>query len=286
MKTVTRPIDNAYMLFFVSYCETLKNTCGDYWNNHRMNRFIDYAIKEEKDEFINTGEIPKKYNKATYQIIESTGSIIPPDCRWVSNSGRFSCQDLCSMIGTQAYILWDLKRKVLLPVLFHDLEGIDEKEHVIFCRSNNTVFHFGDYCDPLRLDLEWINIPLYYESMPDELIKRKMWNSIKALSVAAEKGVQWLDRNETDLSEYYAISTFPDIFDNELQLLISKELDVNEKLKLARRMQKHPDFSFEDAEYFLKELSKYTDDDIIKQSIIEMLRVGKMNDDLDDGLPF
>jgi hypothetical protein len=63
--------------------------------------------------------------------------------------------------------MWDILNEELMRLEFHDLEGINEKEGVLFCRTHNEINPHA-YNSPLRYDPNSINTSASWVSLDPE----------------------------------------------------------------------------------------------------------------------
>ena len=162
-KFSTKEINKNYMNFLAAYFDDLR--CHDVSRHRLIADLVEYYYIPITVEYLKSNTIPQQLREVKYTYVKETGEMLPPGCVWISKSGRFSAHDMDYITGTQSYMLYDLKRKIHMPLVFHDLVGIDEDEQVIFCRTlPGDDFHSIDYDSPLRINLDWIEKDFFYES--------------------------------------------------------------------------------------------------------------------------
>jgi len=284
LNILTKPMDSAYMHFFVCYCKTLKYT----WTQNKclaktnVTESIDYVTSKYIANFLETNNIPDQFKASLYYKLKEKGNMIPPGCIWVSKSGNFSCHDLYYLLGYQSYILWDLNRKVALPYMFQDLRGIDEKNGIIFCRTLSS-FHPWDYDSPMRINLDWINMPHFCKSLPDDYERGDFYElTDNQQEIIVLQNIVPIVINDNDISCLLSLPVFEELLMRNLKLLIKGSLTKDEESKLITVLRTHPN-SYEimsDEELLSESIYKCTNDsnlhDIIKKKF----------DPFGDGLPF
>jgi len=278
-----QPLDKAYFEFFINFYKTLQYTpeLDRVWTAQKVREKIEYILGAYMDDFINTTNIPEDFNSAEYSMIEETHTLLPPACVWVSKSGRFSCHDLSNVLSVQAYILWDTQRRVVSPLLFSDLVGMDEENDVFFCRTLN-VFHFGDYDSPLRINVNWINMPHHFMPFPNDYKNGEFYLIEEEQKRAlVERDILNLGYKENDICNFYFLPDFEELLNKTIQVLLNKDSEEQEENKLVKKVISHPDAHELFNEQVLSDiLSKYT-----KNSEVHDIMMKKFFPDLGE-LPF
>jgi len=259
MNISQKPIDKEYLRLFSAYCETLCSISNDEWDYHIVGESIRYIYGMFFSEIVLKESVPEEFSTVEYLYDKDTDCMIPPDCRWISKSGRFTCHDIYMLIGGQAYILWDLQRKVALPLIFHDLEGIDEENGFIFGRTMSPI-HRHDMNSPMAVDLNWINLLNYCKSTPDHYPGSEPHTlSIEEMNDIASSGILRL-RNEKDLFSHFDFPKLESISRRNIQLLDDDELSEKEKQNLVGELLFHPYFEDKCEDWIFDALFAYTDD--------------------------
>lgn len=259
MKIIQKSIDTGYLRFFSSYCESLISVSNDEWNYHIVSEAITYVLAMFFDDYFMNGIVPQRFENTEYFYDEDTACTIPPGCHWISKSGRFSCHHLDELIGGQGFILWDLKRRVVLPLIFHDLEGMDEENGIIFGRTMSPIHRHG-ICSPMAIDPEWINVLRNCKSIPGEYPAGEPCSlSDDELSVIAQEGVKNL-RNKKDLFEYIEFPGLEVLSRKNIQLLDQEDISEKMKKDLAGEILFHPHFHNKHEDWVFDALFDYTGD--------------------------
>ncbi|MCF8380084.1 MAG: hypothetical protein K9H49_10935 [Bacteroidales bacterium] len=169
MKYSLKPIDSEFLEFAYYYDEVLINT--------PFGRYSDYIFErvcQTRDKYLKTaygkGKIPQALKNVEYVCLDNK-IIIPPNCAWLSKSGRFSCLWMDYYLVYQSYILWDNFRRVPMPIIFNDLNGIDEENGTIFCRTPIPPLDRRGLADPTIVNLDWIELYGYPSPESDEYPK-------------------------------------------------------------------------------------------------------------------
>ena len=283
MKLLTSPVDTAYMHFFVCYCKTLKHTSvlNKHWIKNNVAESIDYVLGGYITNFLETNSIPDQFKTAEYYKLEGSGNMIPPGCEWISKSGRFSCHDLFDILGCQSYILWDINRKVALPLLFHDLLGIDEENGILFCRTLCD-FHFGNMDSPMRINLDWINMPHLCKSFPEDYDRGNYYDltSKQQQDIITREAIR-VGRTGNDLSCFYYFPDFKELLLNSVELLVKGIITEEEEQDLIHSILSHPDTTlYLEGSYLSQTIYEFTQDNEVHKIIW-----GKLYPDRDE-LPF
>lgn len=259
MRIIQKQVDEEYLRYFDSYCESLSSISNDEWNYHIVSESIAYIQDFFFSEYHLNGVVPERFEKSEYLFEEENSHMIPPACRWISKSGRYSCHFLDDLIGGQASILWDLKRRVVLPLIFHDLEGIDEQEGVIFGRTMSPI-HRNGYCSPMTIDLDWINILNYCVSMPFNYHGDKEHSpSEEELFKIAGAGIARM-KNEKDLFNNFKFPALVDLTRRNIQFLDQVDIIEKEKNNLASEILFHPHFREKSEDWVFDALFTFSED--------------------------
>lgn len=114
-----------------------------------------YRLIDNIEEWYNDVPLPVFCNRIVYD--NNKWEYLPPCIDWISPSGRFAAIDLGLVLDIGNYkLLWDIQNEELMKLEFHDLEGINEKHGVLYCRTHNEINPIG-YNFPLRFDTGSIN---------------------------------------------------------------------------------------------------------------------------------
>lgn len=192
-----KPIDSEFLEFTYYYNEVLLNsTLGKYSED-----IVDMVFRKQDKYFKKAhknGKIPQ-YLKTVEYVHLNNDIIIPPGCYWLSESGRFSCLRMDYYLKGQSFILWDNFRKVLLPMIFTDLNGIDEENSTIFCRTAIPPLDKRGLADPTFINVDWIELSGDPSLQSDEYPKgvKHQLSELELYDVALEFQVSI--RNNNDL---------------------------------------------------------------------------------------
>lgn len=157
-------IDLAYLEFFRSYIKIVYNDVlkgceakfkTDFFNLNLTNPAILDSFKD--------------FNY--YTLVTDTGEhfFLPPDTLCMSKSGRFVSQDIFYITGYQIYVLWDLKRSVIMPAGFNDIRQLDEKNGIIYGQLTPGFYNKmnGAFDVLWRINFELIEDISYWENSID-----------------------------------------------------------------------------------------------------------------------
>lgn len=259
MRIIKKQIDKEYLEFFTAYCEALRSVSNDEWDFQHVSDAISYTLGFYAIDFHMHGVIPERFEKAEYLFDDEAGYMIPPDGCWISKSGRFSCHRLHGLIGRQAFILWDLKRRVVLPIIFHDLEGIDKENGVIFCRTMSPIHRHG-YSSPMQINSEWIDILKYCISIPSEypVGKASSLSDEEFYEIACATIVPL--RNENDVLNCIEFPDLEGLSKKNIRLLDQVDMSNKEKKNLAGEILFHPEFYVKSEDWVFDALFTYSED--------------------------
>ncbi len=288
---LTKPIDNDYMIFYVSFIEILR-TYNDTWDE-RVYRLIEHYWVPVVGSFLKDQKIPQQLEGSTYHELELNGNKLPPACMWVSKTGRFSAHNLSYILGTQGYILWDVDRKVLMPLAFHDLQGVDEQNGIVFCRTLGE-FHSGWESDPLRVNLDWIEMRYFWKSdyKYANVDQMDMIDANSFLTKIAKSTVVSIDSSESDVSNVYSAPNYWIVLEENFKRILSGELTTEEVMDSIKEIYKHPlNVYWNSDEEYRSVLSNLTDDNEKQNKVIKLIdkylqKEEEIKKKMDDELPF
>ena len=288
---VTKPIDNDYMTFYISLIEILR-TYNETWDE-RVCRIIEHFWVPVVGSFLKDQKIPQQLKGSTYNELELNGNKLPPACMWVSKTGRFSAHDLHYILGTQGYMLWDVERKVLMPVVFHDLEGIDEENGIVFCRTLDDL-HTGFGSDPLIVNIDWIEMRYFWKSdyTYAKIYQMDSSDAHSFLYNLAKSTVVSVEHCESDVSNVDLAPNYWVIREENFKRILSGELTEDEAMDAIKEFYEHPlNTYWGDEEHYRRELSSLTKDNQKHDDVIKLInryiqRIEELNKKMDDELPF
>lgn len=295
LNILRKPIDTDYMIFYVSLIEILR-TYNETWDE-RVCRLIEHFWVPVVGSFLKDNKIPQQFEGSTYNELELNGNKLPPACMWVSKTGRFSAHDLAYILGTQGYMLWDIERKVLMPVVFHDLEGIDEENEIVFCRTlPGSKFHSNGFHDPLKVNIDWIEMRYFWKSdyTYANVDQMDRLDAMSFLSARAQSTVVSLESNESDVSNVYRAPNYWIIREENFKRILSGELTEDEAMDAINEIYHHPLHIFWNGdEDYRRGLSSLTDnidkqDEVIKliHRYLKKVAYDEIEKRKNDGLPF
>jgi len=268
MKLLKSTIDSDYMDFLINYFITLHNVC--FGNECKRYSHVCSSISYTLDIYVNYKDyhiIPQSFNNADYYRVEKTGKFIPPGFCWISESGRFSCHDLSRVLGFKAYFLWDINRKVLLSLMFQNLEGIDENNGVLFCKTYPDDIHSWEKDSPLRVNFDWIEIPQEYQSLPEDYKNNNYFNPELREKVVTSELIYPEDKFN-DIGNYIILTDFNVIVEEIISKLIHNTPD--DESNMYNMFKHHP-----------KRRGMFDDDYIFKNNEQQQI-VGNIKNHSDD----
>lgn len=268
---VARPIDSNYMVFLSAFILKLHSYQNKY-RDDRIPAIIEYDWLEKIKYFRSTGNIPACFENAEYHKVKETGSLVPPGCQWISSSGRFSAHDLFFMTGFQSFLLWDLKRKEFLPLIFHDLEGIDEDKGFVFCRTLNPDIHFGGSSDPLKIDLEWIEVIHFIDPEASYIDPMNVTaDDCDLIKYRAKCRIREIQISEKDISSLYQTPIFRDLKENNIKRILNDSLSKEQEVQLVREIMDHPLYLFEGKDNMLNDAYSISKDHVFTRKILSVI---------------
>lgn len=196
MQYTTKPIDIEYLEFVHYYLEVLEHTSFRYYKSPIIDTIYKTREKYLKS-FYDKGKLPQSLRNVEYVLL-SDNKVLPPDCRWVSNSGRFCCLDMSYYTGVQSYILWDNYRKVVMPIVFYDLDGVDEENGTLFCRTVFPPLNEIHTSAPKSVNLEWIEFCQFLGPQTDEhpIGKKQNFTEHEIWNIASKNTLVIENRND------------------------------------------------------------------------------------------
>jgi hypothetical protein len=147
---INNSIDKAFMYWlngFLSEIETIPIPNTFYNADSSFNYKKEIEINITKLESLSFEYHRIYWNKKIF-------GILPPGTEWISSSGRFAAVGIHQFVDNQCYVLWDLIMKKAMPLVFQDLEGIDENEQLVYCRTNGEYHNQGGRDAPMKINTE------------------------------------------------------------------------------------------------------------------------------------
>jgi len=292
MKIKKRKVDNDYINFLYGYFITLKRASEtNKFMGYNVYYAVRYMITRKFGDVLKTGKVPDKIKENEYSFIEGANDFLPPKCCWVSKSGNFSSHDLYYLLNIQSYILWDIKRKVVLPMIFHDMPGMDEKNNILFCRTlPGNDFHSGQCNLPLRINTKWINMTYYLKSnpkdyhpyYPDKTTFTELSNEQQR--DCTTKDIIYLRFNDNEITNFYFIEQMEELLKKLVYYYNNKEQKSYFVKKIFDEFDLHPSIFLYDKEEITQIISNITTNKTTRRLIIEKLFPNKTLDT--DDLPF
>ena len=252
-----REVDKKYMDFLVFFFHNIASY-HSLWSED-ISRMICHFVFPLLSDYMKTGNIPKEFAGGTYSVIEGSGDLLPPGCIWVSKSGRFSAHDLAYVRSLQSYMLWDIKRKVHMPMAFHDIEGVDEKNNIVFCRGLGD-FHAIWTNSPLTVNFDYIEASQFWKSgssHPDMNTYPEKVNDFLEFKADSSKIQLTYDPDYRDISCIFETPNYWDLSEKIFREIIQDNLSEEQELLKIKEIDNHP-FSiyYGGKEHILKTVNK------------------------------
>jgi hypothetical protein len=133
------PVDELYIYWLKVFLSEIENFLGV--------EVADKEITVTKLKSLQTTYHSIYWNKKIF-------GIIPPSTCWLSSTGRFAAVDIHQFTNNQSYILWDMLLNKVMPLHFQNLEGIDEKMELVYCRTTSDYNEKGVPDAPMKINTE------------------------------------------------------------------------------------------------------------------------------------
>lgn len=142
-------VENDWQNWVLNFIDSLKRLRGD-------DDLNCYSILNNFDEWASS-IIDKKIKCNRIVFSDNEWFYLPPNVEWISPSGRFACIELgISLNIGNYYLLWDTVNEELLKLEFHDLEGMNETNGIMYCRTHSSIHEYG-YNLPFQINTNSIN---------------------------------------------------------------------------------------------------------------------------------
>lgn len=204
--------------------------------------FKEYYIEKDGSGFPAKGVIPKAldetYAKAKYLEVSGKGYLLPPGCKTISKSGRYSVHLIRdSMTKKPLELVWDNYRRVMIPTYFYDLIGVDEVHSRVCYREFDGNEAFVEV-DLENIDLKWLQHIPFNEGNNNDL------NCLETRKKTYTIDIQTKYSSHLDFSyDWFGLYNPPDYFKirkaSMRKLLFEDDSQIN-WLEEMRKIKWHP----------------------------------------------
>lgn len=265
-------LDEFAMNFLKNYFLKLSYTHGKFWD-YTINQMIQKYINPFFTVYENNATIPVEFSVATIPQLENS-QYIPPACIWILEQHRCSVHDLYYILGFQYYVIWDIYRKEIFPMGFHDLIAFDCAHDLLYGRLHPGVFN--DLYNVFSIDSKWIELE-------ENIQYKKSIEYIDSLEIDDKfivNGINSFKKDKYDLSNVYQCPDLDSVVNKNL-IILSGNNKHSDKLQALENIMYHPYFSYNEILEFFENNALV---DLQTRKTIKNL-IEEINENKDD-LPF